>query len=187
MMSGERKKRKEKTSFTVEIADLEQGPLTIDAAMPMEWLTERMTACEYDAVPINASVKLNVQASTAGIWVRGSVFANVRTQCGTCLKEIVLGVESTINSYLLPLSEYQKECEPNELTPEDLDREYYDGEFVTLDDLLGDAIMLELPMNPKCESACPGLAAFTNSATAVRPAIDPRLAPLMGIRINKEN
>jgi len=187
MTNGDRKKRSENKNLTIDIADLEHGPMVLDTVIPLEWMTERMSFCEYDAVPLNAKVHLDIQSTGSGIWVKGNVFANVKTQCGTCLKEVVIGVESVINSFLLPLVEYEKDCDKNELTPEDLDREYYDGESVCLDDLLGDAVMLELPMNPKCESSCPGLAAFSAQHEESRPAVDPRLAPLLGIRINKEN
>lgn len=187
MTNGDRKKRNENKNLTIEIADLEQGPIVLDTVIPMEWLKERMSFCEYDASPLNATVKLDIQSSGNSIWVKGHIFANVKTQCGTCLKEVVIGVESMINSYLLPLVEYEKDSDESELTPEDLDREYYDGETISLEDMLGDAIMLELPMNPKCESTCPGLAAFSSQPEEFHPAIDPRLAPLLGIRINKEN
>ena len=187
MTSGDTKKRSQNSAVTIEVADLEREPLVVDTPLPLEWLTERMTACEYDAAPLNASVKLNVSSSCAGIWIKGRVFSNVKTQCGTCAKDIVIGIESMINSYLLPRSAMQEEHEATELTPEELEREYYDGETVTLDELLGDAVMLELPMNPKCESACRGLEAFSEQSVSAVPSIDPRLAPLMGIRINKEN
>ena len=187
MANGDRKKRNENPNLTFEIADLEQGPIHLDTTVSPAWLKERMSFCEYDAVPLNASVKMDIQGTPNGVWVRGKVFANVKTKCGTCLKEVVIGVESMINSFLLPLSEYRKEADKNELTPEDLDREYYDGDTVCLEDLLGDAIMLELPMNPKCEETCPGLAAYNGLPKEVRSTVDPRLVPLMGIRINKEN
>jgi uncharacterized metal-binding protein YceD (DUF177 family) len=187
MTNGDRKKAGKNNFVTIDVADLEHGPIVIDCALPLEWIRARMTFCEYEAMPLNASTKLNVQMSGAGIWVRGRVFANVKTQCALCLKDIVLGIESTVNSYLLPIGEYKKDIGKNELTPEDLDREYYDGEAVCLDDMLGDAIMLELPMNPKCGATCPGTAAYSDTPTMPAPSIDSRLKPLLEIRLNKEN
>ncbi len=187
MTIGDRKKRNENKTLRIDIAELEQGPIHLDTAIDVEWLKERMSFCEYDAVPMNGVVNLDIQSAADGVWVRGKVFTNVKTACATCLKDIVIGIESMINSFLLPLSEFEKEGDKSELTPEDLDREYYDGETVCLEDMLGDAIMLELPMNPKCETSCPGLAAYNAPAREVTPSVDPRLAPLLGIRINKEN
>lgn len=186
MTNGDRKRSK-KDFLTIEVTDLEQGPIVVDCALPLEWLKTRMAFCEYEATPLSASVKLNVQMSGAGIWVRGRAFANVKTQCALCLKDIVIGIESTVNSFLLPISEYEKDIGKNELTPEDLDREYYDGETVSLDDMMGDAIMLELPMNPKCAATCPGTAAYSDTSFIPAPSIDPRLKPLLDIRLNKEN
>ncbi len=187
MSITEKKKKKELGNIVIHIADLEQGPLKMDCDLSLDWLKERMSYCEYDAVPSRAALALNVQSSGRGIWIRGEVSATVDTRCGTCLSDLSVEVLSPIHSYLLPLSEYKKDLEEEELTPEDLDREYYEGETITLDELVGDAIMLELPMNPKCETTCPGLAAFADPPTVSACAVDPRLAPLMGIRIDKEN
>jgi len=119
--------------------------------------------------------------------IQGEVAANVKMQCGTCLKDISMDLQSIVCTYLLPLEEYKKEIEKEELTPEDLDREYYEGETVTLDDLVGDALMLELPMNPKCGLDCPGLSVFSETPKVSSLTLDPRLAPLLEIRLNKEN
>jgi uncharacterized protein len=187
MMIAEKKKKKEERNLVVTIADLERGPMTLDCTLSLDWLKERMSFCEYDAAPSRAALTLNLQSSGGGIWIRGNVTAMIETQCGSCLSDLSIEIHSAIHSYLLPLAEYKKDLEKDELTPEDLDREYYDGETIALDDMVGDAIMLELPMNPKCESSCAGLKEFAEIRKVSAPSIDPRLAPLMGIRINKEN
>ena len=118
--------------------------------------------------------------------VRGAASAEIATFCGTCLKDIVIGVKSIISTYLVPKAELANECEEIALTPEDLDREYYEGDTFALDELLGDALMLELPMNPKCPpNQCLGLPPKELETRGT--AIDPRLAPLATIRLDKEN
>ncbi len=171
--------------FTINIARLDAGSLTISQDIPLDWLAQRLTYYEFEATPKSARVEVRVEKTGGGILVHGTVSADISTFCGTCLKDIVIGLQSAVSTYLVPKTELEKEGEDMELTPEDLDREYYEGDTFTLDELLGDALMLELPMSPKCRDKCPGLPSMENETSGT--AIDPRLAPLANIRINKES
>lgn len=184
-MKVEPKKIGENSFFSVELSQLERGSLLIDRDIPLDWIQKRMTFCEYEARPDNAHVSLTIAQMSTGVLVRGNVTAKIRAQCGLCLKDISLDLRSEIVTYLVPASEMARERADRELTPEDLDREYYNDDIITLDELIGDAMMLEMPMNPKCGDKCPGYRAVSMDETP--RGIDPRLAPLAGIRINKEN
>jgi uncharacterized metal-binding protein YceD (DUF177 family) len=187
MMNGEKRKGKEKAYLEIKLSELEQGPIRIDCAIPVEWLQKRMSFCEYSAEPKAANAKLVVQPTGGkGVLIRGTLDARIETRCGTCLKDILFDIAPEISTYLVPKNEALKEMNEIELTPEDLDREYFEGDSIILDEIIGDAVMLEMPMNPKCAEGCEGLKAFS-SGTDETQAIDPRLAPLMGIQLKKEN
>jgi uncharacterized protein len=72
---------------------------------------------------------------------------------------------------------------------EDVPREEFSGNEIPLDELVREHIVLELPMQPLCGDACPGIPIPAH----VRPpadvfaepgAVDPRLAPLQRLRDN---
>lgn len=183
MMNGERKKGK--PYLEIKLSELDQGDIRIDCDIPIEWLQERMTFCEYSVIPRSANAMLTAQTTGNGVFIHGWIRSVFETQCGTCLKTLLLNIAPEISTYLVPKAEAAKEFGDTELTPEDLDREYYEGDTIVLDEIIGDAIMLEMPMNPKCEGACEVFRTSHESRDV--PDIDPRLAPLMGIQIKKEN
>jgi uncharacterized metal-binding protein YceD (DUF177 family) len=176
--------RKTTSYFTVDLAALENGTVVIRDKIPTDWLTHRLSYYEFEARPKKATVDVQIARTGNGILVQGRVSADIATFCGTCLKDIVIDVQSDISTYLVPKTEIETACEELALTPEDLDREYYEGDVVSLDELVGDALMLDLPMTPKCRAQCDGLSQYTQEASGA--AIDPRLAPLASIRLNKE-
>lgn len=183
-MKGADKSRKSAGHFVVEVQKVRQGPVRVSRDMPLGWLKKRLGYCEYQAVPQSAHVELKIEPSGSGILVRGEIVAWIQTQCGTCLADTAIRLTPRVNTYLHPISERDKNWSDMELTPEDLEKEWFDGETILLDDLLGDALTLELPMNPKCGESCPGFA--SDLTGEVRPEIDPRLAPLASVRIEKE-
>ena len=87
--------------------------------------------------------------------------------------------------YLARRDENEPVDDDEELTPEDLEREWYSGDTLILDDMIRDAIMLELPMNPRCAKDCSGVPLQGDEEKNER-TIDPRLAPLASILISKE-
>lgn len=184
MLNGEERKGKEKAHFAISLAEIANGGIRIQSDIPIEWLKRRMYYCEYSAEPESATASLMVEASGHGVLVRGKVFAQIKTLCGSCLNDLKINIDTEVSSFLMPVSEATNDEKDIELTPEDLDREYFDGDTIVLDEIIGDAIMLEMPMNPKCAGQCATLASFNKNDE--RSGIDPRLTPLLGIRINKE-
>jgi uncharacterized metal-binding protein YceD (DUF177 family) len=68
-----------------------------------------------------------------------------------------------------------------EIDPDAPDREFYTGEQVAIDDLVRDYLLLELPMQPRCEPECVSLpvSKLDGGKDFGGDSIDPRLMPLM--------
>ena len=92
VMKGEQRKKEALSFMTVELSTLENGTTTIEREVPIDWLERRMQFCEYVAHPKGAKVELDVHQMETGVLVRGQVSASVQTNCGTCLKEIVIKI-----------------------------------------------------------------------------------------------
>lgn len=73
-----------------------------------------------------------------------------------------------------------------EFSSEEAEVDTFDGDTVVLDDLLREAILLELPNFPLCSEACPGIGpvATDREAEPGGPSdrVDPRFAPLSALR-----
>ncbi len=178
------KHNEQRAHFEVELARIKQGPVVLESEIPLPWLSDELEACEYAVRPVSSHIKLKLEACAGGVLAKGKAQLRIATQCGTCLSDIEYPLEAEIMSYLMPMEKYEEIDENGELTPDDLEREWYNGDTVALDRIIRDAIMLELPMNPKCQGSCPGLAEF--EAAKPPAGIDPRLAPLAGIKLNKK-
>jgi uncharacterized protein len=183
VMENERKAGRENGHFVVDVEELKRGATTFDCDIPLSWLAAELEACEYPIEPESARLNAVVSLADSGVLVSGKAAARVRTECGTCLDEIHLDLIAPIGAFLMPRPS-GAEIIDEELTPEALEREWYDGDRFALDGLVRDGIMLELPMTPRCEGACRGEAVA--HLAQKKEKIDPRLAPLARIRLAKE-
>lgn len=170
--------------FEVSLRDLDAGPIVLDRAIPPAVMTERLKFCEYEAVAKSGHVHLEIAQMGDGVLVRGGIEASIETQCGTCLADTVLRLTPEVSAYLLPRPSASDEMEDEELTPEDLEKEWFEGDKIVLDGLLFDSIMIEMPMNPKCGDSCKGL--ISEALPQDEKQIDPRLAPLANLIVEKE-
>ncbi len=175
------------------MTELRRGPVNIERNIELPQLEERLAHCEYDVSPESARAKIHLEPCGNGVLVRGTIETRLHTQCGTCLANMTLLCVPEVSAYLLPRPETEEELDDVELTPEDLEKEWFDGETVILDELLFDALMLDLPMNPRCGETCPGIPAGescsgnpADTSQSEEKEIDPRLAPLASLRLEKE-
>jgi len=78
----------------------------------------------------------------------------------------------------------EKDLPEYEFASEEADVDTFDGETVVLDDLVREAILLEIPIFPLCSEDCTGIRPASSDAIdeAEEPRIDPRLAPLGALR-----
>jgi len=89
-----------------------------------------------------------------------------------------------ISVLMVPAAKIKHERE-HEMASSEADVLPYDGENVVLDDLVRDDLLLEIPMIPLCSEDCPGIASAHAKEEAQVP-IDPRLAPLLRMKKEKE-
>jgi uncharacterized protein len=182
-MSDEHKVGRERGHFNIDVERLKQGPTTFDCDIPLAWLKEELAACEFAVEPERAHLNAVVTLTDSGVLVSGEATAGVKTECGTCLAEICLELTAPLSAFLVPRPDGTEETDV-EFTPDDLEREWYDGDRFALDGLVRDGLVLELPMTPRCQGACSG-AAVAYLARAQKK-LDARLAPLASIKIAKE-
>jgi uncharacterized protein len=172
-------------AFRVTLDELREGGRRIDAALDTAWLDWALAGCEYPLASATGRLEMELEAVSEGVLVRGRVRIGVETECGICLACARLELEPEINCFLMPRSEGPEMEEEAELTPEDLEREWFSGDTIFLDDLVRDAIMLELPMTPRCAADCAvpdtGARGFLDVPGGF---VDPRLAPLAGLLKN---
>lgn len=148
------------------------------------------------------AVEVHAQRNGREILVHGRARAHLLTECVRCLKDLPVEVACDLAALYAPSSEGaahhgQDEDEDLDIDPDEPDREFYTGDEVFIDDLVRDYLLLELPMQPRCEQgwSCPNLDVpeHMRAASGVHTSkpfnedgVDPRLAPLMKLAKKSE-
>ena len=126
---------------------------------------------------------IDVQATRAAEKVRllGSVAATVEFECDRCLKPLSTQVDQSFDLLYLPPLGVGDE---HELHDDDLSVAFYQGQTISLDDLVREQVELTLPMARLCKEDCLGLCPECGAnlnetvCTCREEATDPRWAAL---------
>ncbi len=108
--------------------------------------------------------------------VKGIIKAIAKHNCNRCLEDYTILLE-------IPFSEEYQQGE-NEITTDNLDLMYYEGDEIDIADLVRESILLAEPLKTICKEDCRGLCqkCGTNlnigTCSCNQFAVDPRLAAL---------
>jgi uncharacterized protein len=128
--------------------------------------------------PIDLDLRL--ESVSEGVLVTGTVSAPTAGQCARCLSPITGDVEI----YLTELFAYPDTVTESTTEEDEVGRIVDD--YVNLEQVIIDAVGLELPLSPLCGDDCPGLCVQCGVALAAagpdhqHDVIDPRWAKLAG-------
>jgi len=100
--------------------------------------------------------ELTVQKSGDNIWLRGPVRANLSLACARCLEQFDFSVASRLDIELLPRQEAPAAAEL-ELTTDEMNVYYFEGEEIDIDPYVFEEIMLNLPVKALCSEGCKGI------------------------------
>ena len=120
------------------------------------WLSALPEATQEITLERPIEVDLDLSPGGDGIKLSGRLQGAVRVSCSRCLQQFVLNVDEAIDFMLL---EPQPGDAPEEidLTAEELDTEFFDGETIDVDHIVTEQIFLALPQRPLCRAECKGL------------------------------
>ena len=130
--------------------------------------------------------KMRVSNARQSIIVRGQATTSVELQCARCLGDFSFPVElsldavvplSTFNSHLGALRVSDDGMDGLDLSPDDIAL-LFQEHTLDVDELVRQAIVLEIPIQPLCKPDCPGL---PEAKAYVAPEVDPRLSALKNL------
>jgi uncharacterized protein len=112
-----------------------------EIAAPVGWGLDLVRVPE--GAPV--TLELRLEAVMDGVLVSGTVTAEVAAECGRCLEPVRDEVQVDLQELFV--------YEPTE----DGDEPTLVGDFLDLEPLVRDAVVLGLPLNPVCDDECAGL------------------------------
>jgi len=181
-------------ALTIPINELDTLGKDYVFALDEAWLREAFadSGVRGDASQGAGLVQVHAQLNGREILVHGRARARLVTECGRCLRELPIDVSCELAALYTPQvpgRAARAEEEELDIDADEPDREFYTGDKVQIDDLVRDYLLLELPMQPRCEveEGCvsPALSGKAARAEAARASedfgeatVDPRLMPL---------
>jgi uncharacterized protein len=114
---------------------------------------------EDEFARVVTDVRVEGRASRRGgeVLVAGTIDTAVELRCDRCANPIPFPVKLDFKAELVAAAPGEVGAEATELQAEDLDRSFFDGEFVEVDDLVREQILLALPARQLCRDECKGL------------------------------
>ena len=91
------------------------------------------------------------------ILIKGGVRTVLRLQCVRCLKEFSHPLSSNFDVTLLPPEGVSAKEGERELSEEEMELSYHDGEEIHLSEIACEQVFLEIPYQPLCQVECKGL------------------------------
>ena len=135
----------------------------------------------------DGAVDLDVQKLEGMLFLRGKVDANYLFDCAACLAERQRKLEIDIHWTLIPKTAFTDDDNQTEveLTSDDLDTSFYEGEEVDLGELAREAILLELPSIPRCSEAEVCTREYDEEPKPSKETVDPRWGPIQAMLESK--
>jgi uncharacterized protein len=90
------------------------------------------------------------------IRVRGHLATRLEAPCDRCLGAVEIPIERDVDLFYRPMQEIARE-EEVEISPDELDVSFYEGDGIALADVVTEQVILAVPMKVICHADCKGL------------------------------
>ncbi len=128
------------TTITFEVQASEIGP---DPNLPEVLMPVRVEALVF---------KRHSQ-----VLIEGKLETVVKMVCSRCLESAPVNIQGEIRYDFRSLAEETPSLKEEEIKPDELDVEWYEGVDLDLNDPIRQSLILSLPMRPLCSEQCLGL------------------------------
>ncbi|MCX8071549.1 MAG: DUF177 domain-containing protein [Candidatus Binatia bacterium] len=172
------------------VRDIQEEPRRVVYEEPVGALNALLAAggvCDFE-LPRNASVRLDYYRVGVEVFLQGHITGQAIGHCARCLESYPFEFGTDFSLVLVPREDLPVNME---LTEDDLDLAYYQGEEIDLGPIVDEHIILALPTRPLCNEACRGLCPTCGVNRNIHPCAceteqrDPRWAALREIKLTR--
>lgn len=134
--------------FKLSVAEIESlGRKEYSFAVGVEWLGAALADTDFRSGDEAGALEISGELVGEDILVRGSLVTSIVVPCSRCNEPLEHRVEEALTHVLTrtPETRFPEELE---LNADDLDRDVFKGDFIELDELVREHILLSVPMQP---------------------------------------
>ncbi len=168
---------------SIHVETIPEEGLSLELSLDGEWLSTVLADAQMRTVEgTHPKARLRLDRTDGDVIVSGSFTASALAECVACLEDVAVPVDGEFTLVLSPSSKQKghKPHEEVELTSDELDADYYEGDAINLSHWLREQVLLAAPVHPRHEGDCPRPLIPNAPKNGGTPReIDPRLAPLM--------
>ncbi len=126
----------------------------------VQMIVERLSEVFHQGLP--ASAKIQLSRVNQNVTLEGSAALAIEPSCARCGKKFSSHLKVPFLWHLTPYFEDPEKKSPTEseeieLNEDDLDFSFYHNEEIDLAEILGEELMLALPLRFLCQEGCKGL------------------------------
>lgn len=173
----------------ININTIPEDGLDIQTTKDRNWLQTILGAVgESDFALDEIRITCNVRKLQQSVFLNGAIETVIHMTCSRCLETAILPVSAPFRYTLVPATP-EESREEIELSEEDLEYGYYEGDIVDCDPLIYEQIVLQIPIKvlcmEDCRGLCPGCGTNLNLGACNCPSdrIDERLAVLKKLKL----
>jgi uncharacterized protein len=140
--------------FVIDLHEVPERESRCTFAIAPAWCREAFAEC--DVAPTEEAGVLSVDVMRTGpeVLVRGTVRLTLATTCVRCLKPTPVTIDTSFAALYVPGAVPERDDDEEASPDEGPDVESYEGSRIVLDPYVRDTVLLEVPMNPKCQVDC---------------------------------
>ncbi len=153
--------------FQIQIERLTDEPDRFEFAASGHWWVEREGTTQDKPCVVEAPFLFDMVASRCRdeVLIEGDIKGRVGLECSRCARRYPHVLHDTYRLVLTPAKDHESTDPEGErglaqngvCLGEDLEAGLYRGPVIRLDDFLGEAIALAMPIQPLCDEACLGI------------------------------
>jgi uncharacterized protein len=175
----------------INVKELDQGRNERSFEIPVERFEQYLQQVDvlYHAADEPCHVDLEIDRFEESLFVRGDIEGPMSFECARCLADRDDRLNLNFHWTLFPQESLEverlSEKEEVELSEDDLDVSFYEGEEVNLEELVRELILLELPPAPHCQTDdCLDIEEIEALKTQkeIENAVDPRWEKLQQLK-----
>lgn len=168
----------------IDVRELELGPAILKGEVPESDLGFNPSEIRVLGKIV---VDLKAERQAAEVRVRGRFDVKVELSCSRCLEAVSFPIAAEFDQFYESNAEHPLQGEIA-LQEEDTEIAFFSGDFIEVNDIVREQILLALPMKPICREDCKGLCPYCGRNRNVEACncesvfVDPRLVQLMKIK-----